>query len=121
VCPLSGLAGVARRVAERTVAGQRSRDTRYFLVSLATARPVHRASRSHWGIENGVHWVLDIAFREDLSRVRVGHGAHNFSLLRRLALNLLRQDPAARRGIKCRRLKAAWNPAYLLNVPHGSF
>lgn len=116
-----GLAGVARSVAERTVDGQRSHETRYFLVSLAAARPVHRAIRSHWGIENGVHWVLDMAFREDLSRVRIGHGAHNFSLLRRLALNLLRQDPTARCGIKCRRLKAAWDPSYLLKVLNGSF
>ncbi len=53
-----------------------------------------------------MHWVLDMAFREDLSRVRVGHGAHNFSLLRRLALNLLRQDHTARCGIKDRRLSA---------------
>lgn len=116
-----GLAGVARGVAERTVDGQRSQEARYFLVSLATAKPVHRAIRSHWGIENGVHWVLDMAFREDLSRVRIGHGAHNFSLLRRLALNLLRQDPTARGGIKCRRLKAAWDPSYLLKLLNGSF
>jgi len=62
-----------------------------------------------------------MAFREDLSRVRVGLGAHNFSLLRRLSLNLLRQDRGARCGIKARRLKAALNPAYLLATFNGSF
>ncbi|MGH2410041.1 MAG: ISAs1 family transposase, partial [Chloroflexota bacterium] len=108
-----GLTGVARVEAERRLAGEASRETRYYLSSVATARLVHDAVRSHWGIENGVHWVLDMAFREDLSRVRVGHGAQNFSLLRRLSLNLLRQDHAARCGIKARRLKAALSPAYL--------
>ncbi|HUZ35574.1 MAG TPA: ISAs1 family transposase [Streptosporangiaceae bacterium] len=116
-----GLAGVARVEAERRLAGESSRETRYYLASLPAARPVHDAVRSHWGIENGVHWVLDMAFREDLSRVRVGHGAHNFSLLRRLSLNLLRQDHAARCGIKARRLKAALSPAYLLATLNGSF
>ena len=116
-----GLAGVAQVVAERRLADQRRQETRYFLASLTAARPVHDAVRSHWGIENGVHWVLDMAFREDLCRVRVGHGAHNFSLLRRLSLNLLRQDRAARSGLKARRLKAALSPAYLLATLNGSF
>jgi len=65
--------------------------------------------------------VLDLVFREDLSRVRVGHGAYNFSLLHRLSLNLLRQDRAARCGIKARRLKAALCPAYLLATLNDSF
>ena len=114
-----GLTGVARVEAERRIGGQASMETRYYLTSLRAARLVHHAVRSHWGIENCVHWVLDMAFREDLSRVRVGHGAHNFSLLRRLSLNLLRQDRTARCGIKGRRLKAALNPAYLLATLNG--
>jgi predicted transposase YbfD/YdcC len=72
--------------------------------------------RSHWGIENCVHWVLDIAFREDDSRVRKGHGAENLAILRRLALNLLRQEPTATCGTKNKRLKAAWDEDYLLKV-----
>ena len=116
-----GLLGVARVVAERTLAGVRSQETRYYLTSLTAARPVHEAARSHWGIENSVHWVLDMAFREDLCRVRIGHGAHNFSLLRRLSLNLHRQDPAPRCGIKGRRLLAALDPAYLLAILSGAF
>jgi predicted transposase YbfD/YdcC len=117
----AGLAGVAQVVAQRSIAGERSHETRYYLVSCAAVRTVHAAVRGHWGIENSVHWVLDMAFREDLSRVRVGHAAHNFSLLRRLALNLLRQDTKTRCGIKGRRLKAALSPAYLLNALNGSF
>jgi predicted transposase YbfD/YdcC len=116
-----GLAGIAQVVAERRIGSECSVETRYYLTSLTQARPVHHAVRRHWGIENSVHWVLDMAFREDLSRVRLGHAAQNFSLLRRLALNLLRQDPTARCGIKGRRLKAALDPAYLLNVLNGSF
>jgi len=116
-----GLAGVARVVAQRSHAGERSRETRYYLVSFTDARRVHTAVRGHWGIENSVHWVLDMAFREDLSRVRIGHAAHNFSLLRRLALNLLRQDTIARCGIKGRRLKAALSTTYHLNTLNGSF
>jgi predicted transposase YbfD/YdcC len=116
-----GLTGVARVEAERRIGDASSRETRYYLTSLTAARLVHHAVRSHWGIENSVHGVLDRAFREDLSRVRVGHGAHNFSVLRRLSLNLLRQDHAARCGIKGRRLKAALCPAYLLATLHSSF
>jgi predicted transposase YbfD/YdcC len=117
----AGLAGLAQVVAERHIDGPCSRDTRYYLTSLTTVRSVHAAVRRPWGIENRVHWVLDMAFREDLCRVRCGHGAHHFSLLRRLALNLFRQDPAPRCGIKARRLIAALDSAYLLNVLNGSF
>jgi predicted transposase YbfD/YdcC len=117
----AGLAGLAQVVAERRRGSECSVETRYYLTSLTQACPVHHAVRRRWGIENSVHWVLDMAFREDLSRVRVGHAAQNFSLLRRLALNLLRQDRTARCGIKGRRLKAALDPTYLLNVLNGSF
>jgi predicted transposase YbfD/YdcC len=72
--------------------------------------------RSHWGIENQVHWVLDVAFQEDESRVRVGHGAENLAVLRHLALNLLRRERTAKVGIKAKRLKTAWDATYLLKV-----
>ena len=118
----AGLGCLVRVGAQRRVGAERSAETRYYLSSLAApARLLHAAVRGHWGIENSVHWVLDMAFREDLSRVRAGHAAHNFSLLRRLALNLLRQDARARCGIKARRLQAACDPAYLVTVLNGSF
>jgi predicted transposase YbfD/YdcC len=72
--------------------------------------------RGHWGIENRLHWVLDIAFREDESRVRHGHADQNLAVLRRLALNLLRQEPTAKMGVKAKRLKAGRDHAYLRKI-----
>ena len=78
-----------------------------------------RRCAAHWGIENRLHWVLDIAFREDESRVRQGHADQNLAVLRRFALNLLRQEPTAKIGIKAKRLKAGWDHAYLLKILAG--
>jgi predicted transposase YbfD/YdcC len=101
----------------RTLADKTTRETSYYLASLdGEIATFARAVRGHWGIENGQHWVLDIAFREDDSRVRVGHGAENLAVLRRVALNLLRQDTTTKAGIKARRLKAGWDAAYLLRL-----
>jgi predicted transposase YbfD/YdcC len=72
--------------------------------------------RNHWGIENALHWCLDIAFREDDSRVRTGNAAENFAILRHLALNLLKQETTCKLGIKSKRRKAGWDDAYLLKV-----
>lgn len=74
-----------------------TRETRYYLTSLpADPKRIGAAVRAHWGIENGLHWVLDVAFREDESRVRSGDAAENFAVLRRLALTLLRRESTAR-------------------------
>jgi len=103
--------------AERRIGEQRSLETRYHISSLANnAKLILRAARRHWGIENGLHWVLDIAFREDESRVRKDHAAENFAVLRHIALNLLKQESSTKVGIKAKRLKAAWDKDYLLKV-----
>jgi predicted transposase YbfD/YdcC len=110
----AGLASVGLVERERRTPTATSREQHYFLSSLdGTATAFAGAVRGHWGIENRLHWVLDIAFREDDSRVRAGSGAENFAVLRHLALNLLRQDRTTRAGIKARRLKAGWDESYL--------
>jgi predicted transposase YbfD/YdcC len=103
--------------AERSVGAVTTIERRYYVTSLSgDAQQFAHAVRSHWGIENGLHWVLDVAFREDESRVRRDHGAQNFAMLRHLALSLLRQEKTARGGIKVKRLKAGWNDTYLTKV-----
>lgn len=111
------LRSVAMVVAERRLGMDISRETRYYLTSLpGNAAAVGTAVRGHWGIENRLHWVLDMAFREDESRVRQGYADQNLAVLRRLALNLLRQEPTAKMGTKAKRLKAGWDDAYLLKI-----
>jgi predicted transposase YbfD/YdcC len=92
-------------------------ESRYYLSSLpGNAAEFAEAVRLHWGIENGLHWVLDVVFREDDARVRVGHAAENLALVRRLALQLLKQERSAKVGVKAKRLKAGWDEDYLLSV-----
>jgi predicted transposase YbfD/YdcC len=99
---------------ERVVHDQRSLEVRYYISSLAvSAEEMLRATRAHWGIENGFHWVLDGGFREDESRVRIGHGAENLALLRHIAVDVLKQDTTTKSGTHARRLKAARNTGYL--------
>lgn len=105
---------------ERRIDGLVSQETRYFISSLANdAQQILAAKRSHWAIENKLHWVLDVAFREDDSRVRQGNAAQNLTVLRHMALNLLKQEKTAKGGIQAKRLKAAWNDDYLLKVLSG--
>lgn len=94
-----------------------STETRYYISSLrGLARQIQDAVRRHWGSDNGLHWILDMAFREDECRVRTGHAAHNFALLRHAAVNLLRHESSLRCGVKAKRLRAGWDTAYLLKV-----
>lgn len=112
-----GLRSITLVEAQRTVGAVTSRETRYYLSSLVgTAQQIGAAVRGHWGIENRLHWVLDIAFHEDDCRVRQGQAAQNFAVLRQVALNLLGQEQTTKVGVKAKRLKAGWDEQYLLKV-----
>lgn len=115
----AGLRGIGMVAAERREKGKVSHERRYYLTSLTDAATFGRAVRDHWGIENGLHWVLDIAFREDESRARSGASAANLVVLRHIALNLLKKEQTAKVGIKNKRLKAGWDERYLLKVIAG--
>lgn len=113
------LATVSRIRAQRLSGAEHSCEDRYHIASITGAKRVLWAVRSHWGIENELHWTLDIAFDEDRCRVRKDHGPENFAILRHMALNLLKQEQTCKRGIKGKRLLAAWKPDYLLKVLAG--
>jgi predicted transposase YbfD/YdcC len=115
----ASLQGLVRIESERyhKATGKIEREIRYYITSLrADATRLNSVVRQHWGIENKLHWVLDVGFGEDLDRKRAGHSAQNFSVLNRIALNLLKQDKSSKRGVKGKRLKAAWNHPYLLKI-----
>ena len=113
----AGLRGFGMVEAERTV-GQEdtSIHRRYYLVTLEHVGEFARAARSHWGVENSLHWVLDMAFDEDHSRVRAGNAAENFAIVRQIALNLLKQETVEKVGIKTKRKMCGWDHDYLLSV-----
>jgi predicted transposase YbfD/YdcC len=112
-----GLRSVGMVEAIREVDGKTTVERRYYLSSLPLGvETLARAVRGHWGVENKLHWVLDVWFREDQSRARVGHAAENLATLRRLALNLLKREKTKKRGIKGKQLNASWDHAYLLRL-----
>ena len=117
-----GLGRVAKlRVRGKHAGGRRpnvDRTRRYYISDLGggDAQAMLGYVRGHWGIENRLHWSLDVTFREDTLRNRVGHSPENFSRIRRLALNLLRQDKSCKAGIKGKRLQACLREDYLLKV-----
>jgi predicted transposase YbfD/YdcC len=101
----------------RVVNDKESTFTRYYITSLpADAAKFANAVRSHWCVENQVHWVLDVAFDQDNNRTRTGHSAHNLAILQTIGLNLLKRETSKKLGIKNRRLSAAWDDAYLAKV-----
>jgi predicted transposase YbfD/YdcC len=110
---------VSRIRSERRIGEEQSCEDRYHIASLTGAKRVLKIVRSHWGIENELHWTLDLAFDEDRCRVRKEHGPENFALLRHIALNLLKLEKTCKRGIKGKRLLAGWKQDYLLKVLAG--
>jgi predicted transposase YbfD/YdcC len=106
----------SQRVQGDTTAVER----RYFISSLSgkNAKSIGQMIRGHWGIENKLHWSLDVSFGEDNCRIRKDFGAENFSRLRRIALNLLKQEKTLKRGIKAKQHKAGWDEQYMLKVLH---
>ena len=112
-----GLRSIAKVTTDRCIGEKRQTQTRYYITSLeGNAKALLQAVRSHWSIENSLHWVLDVAFDEDQCRVRVGNAAQNLAILRQIALNLLKQEKTAKVGIHNKRLMAGWDNIYLLKV-----
>ena len=107
--------------AERFIGASLSVETRYYLSSLENdAELLNGAARSHWGVENSLHWVLDVTFQEDRSRIKKENAPENFGLLRRLALCLLKKECSTKRSIKGKRLRASWDEGYLQRVLCGN-
>jgi len=113
----ASLNAVVKVTAHRETGAGTSVQSRYYISSLAgQAKTLLEATRSHWSIENSLHWSLDVTFREDLSRVRKDHGPQNLAVLRQIALNLLKKETTLKRGIQGKRHKAGWVEDYLLKV-----
>jgi predicted transposase YbfD/YdcC len=116
------LGSVVKVQAKRSVGEKETVEDRYYISSLTgDAQRLLGATRTHWAIENSLHWVLDIAFREDGCRVRKDHGPQNLAILRHVAVNLLKQEKTARMGINNKRLRAGWDEDYLRKVLAGLF
>lgn len=113
----SGLQSLVCVKSTRHQKGKTSVEMRYFISSLrTTAQRVGEIIRLHWGIENKLHWHLDVTFNEDKSKIRAGNGAENFSLLKRCVLNLVKADTTEKDSISLKRRMAGWNPAYRLHL-----
>jgi predicted transposase YbfD/YdcC len=113
----AGLQSFGMVEATRTLGDKTTVERRYYISSLPPdATRLAEAVRGHWGIENQLHWVLEVALRDDDSCLRTGHAATNMAVVRRIALNLLKQEKSVRLGVANKRLKAAWDEDYLLKI-----
>jgi len=116
----AGLRGFGMVEAERTLGdNETSVHRRYYLVTVDDVGAFAHAARSHWGVENSLHWVLDMAFDEDHSRARIGNAAENLAITRQVALNLLKQEKVEKVGIKTKRKMCGWDHNYLLKILGG--
>jgi predicted transposase YbfD/YdcC len=114
------LAAVGVAISDTMRGDKECNETRFYILSKKlTGRRFSEAVRDHWSIENRLHWQLDVTFQEDQSRIRKGHADANFSLLRRTALSMLKNNRTAKVGIKNKRLAAGWDDDYLLEVLFG--
>lgn len=112
-----GLKSIIKICSTREIQNNKTEETRYYISSLnKNAELINNSIREHWGIENKLHWSLDVTFREDESRKRAGNTAKNFTITRRIALNLLRSCDDLKISIKRKRLKAGWDEKYLKNI-----
>ena len=113
----AGLKTVVMVVSERRLWNKTTTEVRFYLSSLASnAEKISQAIRSHWGIENSLHWTLDVTFSEDKSRIRKDHSPENFALLRRLAVNLLKQEKGFKGSLKMKRYLAGMDNNYLVKI-----
>lgn len=113
----AGLQSVVMVYRKRHLWNKVTEETQFFLTSLpCNAQRIGRAIRLHWGIENQLHWVLDVTFGEDDSRIRRGHGPENFTLLRRLAISALNQETSLKRSIRQKAKLASMKPDYMMKV-----
>lgn len=112
------LKGIGKLEVTRTTNNVVEKSTRYFLTSLEyeSIDQFMGAVRKHWNVEINLHWSLDVSFKEDLNRTRIGHASENLAIVRRIALNLLKQEQTHKRGISCRRKRAGWDNQYLMEV-----
>lgn len=118
-CGLKSI-GMVEYESVKKATGKVEVERRYFISSLkAKAKPFAEAVRMHWGIENGLHWCLDVGFNEDACRVRKDYAPENFAVIRHIALNLLKNEKTAKVGIKNKRLMAGWDTAYLAKLLAG--
>jgi predicted transposase YbfD/YdcC len=113
-----GLSSLVLVESDRTVAGHTSTECRYYISSQnnLAAKTALDAARKHWGIENELHWTLDVTFREDDSRIRAGNAAQNFAVMRHISLNLLKSVQDCKLSIRLRRMRAAWDQDFILQV-----
>jgi len=109
------LSAVGMVESERYDNGKTTIDRRYYILSFYDVNLFAKAVRSHWGIENKLHWTLDMTFREDESRIRRENGSHNFGVIRHMALNLLKKEKE-KRSLAGKRLRSAFNDDYRAKV-----